>query len=167
MTVSISFPSHVPPPSHLNIFSGSQVVTRSFISRFWLTWRQQQLRFFFSYYNWIYNLTSLFYSHWQNVWLTGPDNVCSFPSCKREKREKREKTEKTNFHFSNEKQNRPAAGRLSGLWKNNRLMSVIHISRVVHLDSSDWPMAVAASQPSSREAARITLLCATPVSRPA
>jgi hypothetical protein len=87
----------------------------------------------------------------------------------KEKKEKRRK--KTNFHFSNEKQNRPAAGRLSGLWKNNRLMSVIHISRVVHLDSSDWPMAVAAaasqpaSQPSSREA-RITLLCATPVSRP-
>jgi hypothetical protein len=101
MTVSISFPSHVPPATTIPLehFLRPQVVTRSFISRFWLTsvtWQQQQLRFFFSYYNWIYNLTSLFYSHWQNVWLTGPDNVCSFPS---RKREKREKTEKNEFSF--------------------------------------------------------------------
>jgi hypothetical protein len=58
----------------------------------WLQWLgSSSSGFFFSYYNWIYNLTSLFYSNWQNVWLTRPDNVCSFPSRKREKREKTKK----------------------------------------------------------------------------
>jgi hypothetical protein len=80
--------------------------------------------------------------------LTNWTGQCLFVP-KPQKRKKRKDEKKTNFHFSNEKQNRPAAGRLSGLWKNNRLMSVIHISRVVHLDSSDWPMAVAAAASAS------------------